>query len=55
MKPVNTLRSNRGVATSLIETVLVISVTAILASIAMIPALGGMTTRRLPRRSETPN
>ena len=49
MKPVNQLRSNRGVATSLIETVLVISVTAILASIAMIPALGGMDDAKISK------
>ena len=51
MQPVNTLRSNRGVATSLIETVMVIAVTAILASVTMIPALGGMEDAKIAKAS----
>ena len=49
MKPVNTLGNNRGVATSLIEVVLVISVTAVLASVTMMPALGGMDDAKISK------
>ena len=49
MKPLSTLGNNRGLSTSLIEAVLVIAVTAILASVTMIPALGGMDDAKVSK------